>query len=265
MPRFKLIAMDLDDTLLNDSLEVSARNRRALQIAMNAGARVTIATGRMFRSALPIAESIGIEGPIITYQGAFMKDLCTGEILYEKPVPLKFAREILAEGYKAGVHINLYLNDKLYVDSPTPEGLAYAKLAGVELNTVGNLLEFLEGEPTKLLFIAKPEFVDRIQQKMRRIFGENIYITKSKPNYLEFMHPQATKGGALKFLADKWGIQPEEVLAFGDSFNDLDMIKFAGLGVAMGNAPEEIKKRADYVSASNNHDGVAEVIERFFK
>ncbi|MHB9095722.1 MAG: Cof-type HAD-IIB family hydrolase [Eubacteriales bacterium] len=263
MSQFKLIATDLDDTLLNDALEVSPRNKRALRKAAEAGAVVTIATGRMFRSALPIALSLGVRIPIITYQGALITDIVSGDILWHKPLPLELARKVLAEGYRAGIHMNVYINDNLYVDSITPEGTGYAKRVEVDMIPIGDLLDFVKVDPTKVIYIAEPSLLDELRGKIHAEMGDSLYITKSKPNYLEFLHPLATKKHAVQALAGNYGIRREEIMVFGDSYNDLDMIEFAGKGVAMGNAPEDIKKKADYVTLTNNEDGVAEAVEKF--
>ncbi len=263
MSRYRLIAIDLDDTLLDNELRVSPRTRQALHRTVERGSIVTIATGRMYRSALPLALDLEIEAPIITYQGALVKNARSGEVLLDRPVPLALAAQVLAEGYKTGIHINLYLHDNLYVDKITPEGAGYAGLAGVELYPVGNLLEFMRSEPAKIVFIAEPARLDRLNEELPARFGDSLYITKSKPNYLEFMHPRATKGQALQALAGRYGVCREEVMAFGDSYNDLDMIEFAGMGVAMGNSPEEVKEKADYVTGTNQNEGVAEVLEKF--
>jgi Cof subfamily protein (haloacid dehalogenase superfamily) len=263
LSRFKLIAIDLDDTLLDDNLQVSGRTREALKKAADKGVIVTIATGRMYCSALNFARDVGIDVPIITYQGALIKNMISGEVLVNRPVPLELAVKVLAAGYKAGVHMNVYLNDKLYVDSITPEGQAYAKLAGVEMNPVGNLIEFLQEDSTKVLYIGEPHKLDLLQKELQTQLGDRLYITKSKPNFLEFMHYQATKKHALQTLTEKYGVKREEVMAFGDSYNDLEMIEYAGMGIAMDNSHEEIKKKADYIADTNNNDGVAKVIEEF--
>lgn len=263
MPKYKLIAADLDDTLLNDHLEISERNRRAFQLAQDMGVTVTIATGRMFRSALPIGLELGIKGPLVTYQGAFVKNIVTGEVMVHRPVPIDLARQVLTAGYENGVHINIYINDTLYMDKITEEGRHYVEQAKVEMNPVGNLLDFLQDEPTKILFIGEPAFLDKLSHQMKEQFGDSLYITKSKPYYLEFMHPKATKMHGIGRLAELLGIRPEEIITFGDSYNDIEMIEYAGLGVAVSNAPQEIKEKADLVTDTNNNDGVAKVIEEF--
>ena len=260
---YKLIAIDLDDTLLDDNLEISPRNRQALSSVVKRGVMVTVATGRMFRSALPYALELGIEVPIITYQGAFVKNARSGEVVVNRPVPLELARQVLEEGYRAGIPMNVYINDALYVDSITAETEGYAKMAGVDMAAVGNLIDFLQEEPTKILYMADPSRLDRLKGPKQDRFGEYLYITKSKPNYLEFLHPKATKKHALEELAARFGVVQAETMAFGDSYNDLEMIEYAGLGVAMGNAPDDIKKKAGYVTVTNNEDGVAAVIEKF--
>jgi len=263
LSKFRLIAVDIDDTLLNDRIEVSTANREALQNAMDVGVAVTIATGRMFRSALPVAEKLGIRTPIITYQGALIRDTVTKEILCERPVPLQLAQMVLEEGYRADIHMNVYVGDSLFVDRITPEGKGYAKLAEVDINPVGNLSDFLKQAPVKILFIADPGVLDRLNRELQDKFGASLYITKSKPNYLEFMHPESTKKSGLEALAQRYGIKQEEIMAIGDSYNDIDMLEYAGMGVAMGNAPDEIKEKADYVTADNNEDGVAKAVEKF--
>jgi len=262
VPGFRLIAVDLDDTLLDDNLQVSPRTRQALQGAAALGCVVTIATGRMYRSARSYAVDLGIEVPIITYQGALVKNARSGEVLVD------MAGVILNEGYRRGVHMNLYFNDCLYVDRITKEGTDYANLAGVAQHPVGNLVEYIDSvrnSPTKILYIADPGFLDELKSDLVKKLGSSMYITKSKPNYLEFMHPQATKREALQTLADRLEISGDEIMALGDSYNDLDMLEFAALGIAMGNAPDEVKDRADYVTDTNNRDGVAKAIEKFLQ
>ncbi|MBU7006273.1 Cof-type HAD-IIB family hydrolase [Phosphitispora fastidiosa] len=268
MGRFRLIATDLDDTLLDDNLQISSRTRRVLNIAAEKGSVVTIATGRMYRSACPVALDLGIEVPIITYQGALVKNACSGEVLAETPLPLSLAGEVLAEGYRASVHMNLYFDDCLYVDSLTAAGTGYALLAGVKQHPVGSLVQYLGAarvDPTKILYIAEPELLDSLKGDLEAKFGDSLYITKSKPNYLEFMHPLATKKHALENLARSFDISREEIIVFGDSYNDLDMIEWAGMGVAMRNAPAEVRGKADYVTDTNNRDGVAKALERFLE
>ncbi|MBE0466620.1 MAG: HAD-IIB family hydrolase, partial [Candidatus Desulforudis sp.] len=157
------------------------------------------------------------------------------------------------------------LNDQLCMEKLTPEGKRYAALSRVEARVVGDLLSFMgERSPTKVLTIASEAEILAQMRDMQTFFpAEQVHITRSKPYFLEFSHPLATKGRALEHLAGHYGIPREAVMAVGDGYNDLDMIEYAGLGVMMANAREEVKRYADYVTGSNDADGVAEAVERF--
>jgi len=259
--KYKLIAIDMDDTLLDSKVQISPRVREAIQKAREQGVLITLATGRMFRSALPFALDLGLDLPLITYQGALVKNSLSGEVLYHRPVPADLARELVRVAREWGIHINIYLDDRLYMENLSEEGRAYSRLARIEPDIVPDLMVLLEQEPTKVLVIAPEETLDRLAAELKPRFAGRLHITKSKPYYLEFIHPLATKGFALEHLANYYGVSREQVMAIGDSYNDLDMIEFAGLGVVMGNAREEIKAVADYITLDNDADGVANVLE----
>jgi Cof subfamily protein (haloacid dehalogenase superfamily) len=262
-PKYRLVAIDLDDTLLNKDLKISPRTKANIIAARQLGTQITLATGRMFRSALPYAEQLGLDIPLITYQGALVKNSSSGEVLYHRPVPPELVRPVAERVRSYGYHLQMYFEDHLCMEKLTPEGQDYVDLAGVEVTLVSDLLCACP-EPTKILISNYDEGrLDRLAEVLQAEFGQKLYITKSKPYYLELLHPEATKGKALKVLADHFGIPQEAVIAIGDSFNDVDMIRFAGVGVVMGNAREEIKAEADYVTRSNEDDGVAEVLEKF--
>lgn len=263
---YKLVALDLDDTLLGKDLKVAKATREVLSEVMNRGVHVTLATGRMFRSSLPFARELHINGPLITYQGALVKHSGSGEVLYHRPVPLELALDVIRRVKKYGYHINIYVDDFLYVARDTEEGRRYAALSRIPLEVVGDLERFLTAkkqDPTKVLVVSQEHLLDELAAELKPVYGESLHITKSKPHFLEFSHPSATKGHALKAVAGYFGVSREEVMAVGDSYNDLEMIAWAGLGVVMGNAREEIKARADYVTLSNEEDGVGHVLRKF--
>ncbi|MEG6523037.1 Cof-type HAD-IIB family hydrolase [Desulfotomaculum sp. 1211_IL3151] len=263
MSNYKLIAIDLDDTLLNTNLTISPRNKEYIQRAKDAGIHITLATGRMYCSALPYAKELGLNLPLITYQGALVKEIQTDEILIHRPVPLDPAREVIQRCRQLGYHINVYVNDTLYVEKMSPEAAAYQKISGIPAHPVGDLLEFLKEAPTKVLLVGSSEKLDELEQEMTKQYSTSLHICKSKPHFLEFSHPQATKGHALDTLAKDWGLTPDQIIAIGDAPNDLEMLQYAGLGVAMSNGDPTVQALADYITSSNDHDGVAEVIEKF--
>jgi len=261
--KYRLIATDLDDTLLNNEEAVTPRTREVIRQAQMMGVQVTLATGRMYRSARPYALDLGIDLPLITYQGALVKTSGSGEVLSHHTVPLELAREVIDDGVRCGLTVNLYVDDQLYVSQLTEEARRYARKVRVAAEVVGDLRHFLQAEPTKLLFIGGEEELDLLWRQEEEKFGQQLFITKSKPHFLEFTHPQATKGWGLAIVAQRLGIRREEIIAFGDSFNDLDLLRGAGFGVAMGNARPELKAAADYVTDTNEADGVAAAIEKF--
>jgi Cof subfamily protein (haloacid dehalogenase superfamily) len=257
---YKLIAIDLDDTLLRNDLTISDRTKRAIEAAMAKGTLVTFATGRMYRSALPYALDLGLDLPLITYQGALVK-YADGRMVYHRPIELPIAQEVIEMGKQCGIHVNVYLDDELYMEKETQWGKDYATRVRVPINIL-DLPAGLKQDPTKILFLSEPEVLDGISQKLAEMFSEAINLTKSQATFLEISHPKATKGNALKELAASLKINREEVIAIGDNLNDLDMIRYAGCGVAIGNAVQALKEAADLVTNSNDDDGVAEVIEK---
>ncbi len=279
----------MDDTLLAPDLTIPPRSRRALQKAADKGVLVTLATGRMFRSVLPYARQLGIATPLIAYNGALIEHPQTGGILLHELIPFEHARRVAAACRENDLHLNVYINDVLYIERLRPEAEYYRKISGVEPEVVGDLVEFLPNvekagsstadsgngagaseqapggglSPTKLLVVVAPEASEKWLSFFRGQFPGILHVTGSKPEFVEMMMAGVSKGRALAFLARHLGIEPAEVMAIGDGHNDLEMLQFAGVSVAMGNAPDSLKEQASYVTRPNTEEGVAEAIERF--
>lgn len=262
MSDIKLVAIDLDDTLLKNDLTISPRAKNAIAKAVESGVAVTFATGRMYASALPFARDLKLDMPLITYQGALVKYV-DGREVYHKPLQMELAKRVVDFLMPYKYHVNLYVHDELRMERESPEGRRYAKISKVPLHFYDNLYEALSDEPTKILIIAKEQELDELAAALQQKFGSEVNITKSKPYFLEVANKLATKGLALAELAHSLNLEASQVMAIGDSWNDLDMLEYAGLAVAMGNAAPEVKKAADYITLSNDDDGVAEAIERF--
>jgi len=264
-PDIKLVAIDLDDTMLCPDCHISERNRRALKRAQEQGITVTIATGRMFVSAQPFALELGISVPLITYQGAMIV-MADGRVISHHPMDHKLSLQLLRFLRPFGQHINLYMGDDLYIEKDSPEARRYQAYTRTYLNVVPDLEEFLAGAAmgaTKFSLIAKPEEVQQVIAAVREEFGDAVQLTPSKPHFLEFGRPDLGKGVALKEMAQRLGIGREQVMAIGDSPNDLDMIEYAGWGIAMANADDCVKEKARWITASNEEDGVALALETF--
>ncbi|NLB72935.1 MAG: HAD family phosphatase [Firmicutes bacterium] len=261
--RIRLVAIDIDYTLIGSDLKISDATKRAIGAAIDAGSIITLATGRMYRAAVPFAEELGIDAPLITYDGALVKTARTQEVYWHKPIPLEDAGVILAHLESLGFHINVYVDDELYVASLNEQARHYMAHVNVVANPVENLLEFLNRPPTKLLMMAEPETVDKLLPELERKFGDRSHVARSLPSYIEFTGKGVTKGSALAGLSEHLGIPKDGVMAIGDSENDISMLSYAGIGVAVNNARDSVKEAADYVADGISGDGVAEAIYRF--
>lgn len=259
----KLVALDLDDTLLDKSLAVSPRTREAIAQAIMQGVTVTVATGRMYSSAVIYAKQLGLDVPLITYNGGLIRRVQSGETLYHMPVDEQVARDVLALFHEKGWYIQSYVDDILYVAEHNETSRYYERMTGIKAVALGEEFYTMAGAPTKMLALTGEAQLGEIEKQVRSAFGDRLYIARSKPTYLEMTHPQVNKGHALAFLAEKLGITREQVMAVGDSQNDLDMIEYAGWGVAMGNAAANVKAAAQAVTGHHDAEGVAEAIEQY--
>lgn len=215
----------------------------------------------MFRSVRPYLVEAGIDDPVICYQGAVVADPRTGEFLRHEPIPLELARETIAVLGEEGFHVNCYVDDELYVDEVTPEAERYAGFQNLPLHEVGDLTAWLSAPPTKLVAIGDPDLLDGLEVRMKARFDGRLYISKSLPFFLEFASPEVTKGSGLGFLAEHLGFTRERTVAFGDGENDVELLEWAGFGVAVANAHPRVLAVADWVCPSAAEEGVAQVVE----
>jgi Cof subfamily protein (haloacid dehalogenase superfamily) len=264
----KLVALDLDGTLFNDTLVISPRVRAAIRRARDKGIVVTIATGRMFGPTRAIAHDLGIEEPLICYQGAMVRHSATGQMLYHKTVPLDLAHAIIEETSQLGLHLNLYLNDEVFVSESSPEAQFYSRInMEIAINEVGPLGPWLDtqggAEPTKLVIVTDATETDRTLALFTERYGEVLQVTKSHARFTEFTNAECSKGRTLAFVARYCGVERDEVMAIGDGHNDLDMITWAGHGVAMPSSPAAVIEAARTVAATLAYDGAARAIERY--
>ncbi|WP_318617202.1 Cof-type HAD-IIB family hydrolase [Sporosarcina sp. YIM B06819] len=260
---YKLIAIDLDGTLLTDELTITPRTIQAIQKAVELGTVVTIATGRMYPSAKQFAQQLGIQVPVITYQGAIIKNIADDEVLYERLIPADIAQQLVNIAKERNLHLQVYQDDILYGAVENDKLIAYAEKSKVPYQIEPDFSKLTNQGFTKVIFIEEPEILDTLQDEICTLFGERAHVAKSFVNYLEVTHPEANKGSALLHLASKLGIDRTETIGIGDNHNDVELIEAAGLGIAMGNGVQALKEIADYTSLSNNEDGVGHAIEKF--
>jgi Cof subfamily protein (haloacid dehalogenase superfamily) len=224
---------------------------------------VFVVTGRMFVSTRPFLEQAGLDDPVVCYQGAVVADPVSGEWLRHVPIPRADALVAIDAVIEAGFHINCYVDDKLYVARETPEARAYADFNHIPVHEVGDLREWLSTDPTKLVAVGDPDALDALEDVLKPRFAGRLFVSKSLPHFLEFAHPDVSKGSGLSFLADRLGFTAAETVAGGDGENDRELLDWAGYGVAVANAHEDILARADLVVPSVHEEGVAQLLEAY--
>lgn len=258
----KLIACDLDGTLLDEDNRISERTKAAVKAAQAQGVRFCIATGRMFRSARQFADLLELETPIISYNGALIKDTVTENILRSAPLDISVAEQVLFYCRENDWYVQKYVNDNLYVKALTGYAERYSKRVNVPVIAEGDDFCKLLQAPDKLMLVVDPDEQPKILAKLKQVFAKDVFITTSNNRFIEIIRPNVNKGSALAYLSDYFNIDKAEVMALGDSFNDMEMIEFAGLGIAVENAAQELKEVCDFVTSSNLEDGVAFAIEK---
>ncbi|MBV9646401.1 MAG: HAD family hydrolase [Candidatus Eremiobacteraeota bacterium] len=259
-----LLALDLDGTLIDHRLVIRQPVRAAVRKAMAEGVGVTLATGRMFVASLPYVRALEVQLPIVCYQGAAVYDVLTERAIRETPLARDVALRVVERAKRDGYHAQLYHDDRFYVEEDNLYAELYAKLAGVRPIVVPSLAEeFANRDSTKCNIVTEPERVARYIETVAAVCGDEAYVTRSNPEFIEVMDPRVDKGEALRFIAGRIGVPMGEVLAIGDSFNDIPLLRAAGFGIAMGSSPPQLQEVADAVVGDYAHDGVAEAIERY--
>ena len=249
--------------MIGEDAVLRPRTREAIAATRAIGIHVVLVTGRMFQSVRPYALEAGLDDPVVCYQGAVVAEPVSGRWLRHVPIPLELARETIAALDDEGFGLNCYVHDELYVAEVTPEARRYADFQHLQLHPVGDLLQWLDEPPTKLVVIDDPGVLDGLKQRMLARFDGRLYISKSLPYFLEFASPDVTKAAGLDFLAEHVGFTRERTVAFGDGENDIELVEWAGYGVAVANAHARVKEAADFVCPSVDDEGVAQVLEAF--
>jgi Cof subfamily protein (haloacid dehalogenase superfamily) len=260
----RLLAIDLDGTLVNHQLEMNPRDVAAVKAASAAGVAVVLATGRMFKSSLRFAEPLGLRGPIINYQGAIVRDIASGEIWHRCELTVPMQLRVLALAEPRDWHANVYVDEVVYTARARPEADLYARVGMVPYEVVGPLSKWVHQDATKMVLVSlNPDDVPGRMAELAAWMGEVARVTRSLDWFVEVVNPQVSKARALAIVGERLGIGQSEVCAIGDNLNDVDMVSWAGFGVAMGNGPAGLKSIAKFVTGRIEDAGVAQVIERF--
>lgn len=273
---FRLVALDLDGTLLDDRGRISAADADALRQFAASGGLVVLASGRMTANIRPFYDALGIDGPTIGYNGALARDsLAAGSgVIVETPLPARCADQLMAYTRREHFHLNYYLDEKLYArDDPDLRRFAdlYSHQTGAVFHFLPDFEAFRGREPTKLILVTdptvpgqpNPRHRDELYDVWRARWGGDVTVMRTNPEYLEFYHRDAGKGHALSALARHCDIPQSLTLAFGDNFNDVSMLQWAGCGVAVANSNHDARAAADWISPlSNNESAVADALAR---
>jgi len=243
-----LVASDLDGTLLPPSLEFTPLTASGIDALRAAGVPFVISTGRMFKSARHMVARLGlISGPIVCYQGALVADLGTGEWQRHLPIAPESAAEVVVAMRELRRHVNVYIDDELYVEDDDKWARQYAEYAEVGMNVVPDLLAVVGRPPTKIVISSEPSDVARLLPELQERWDDHLYVTRSLPHFIEISDPKASKSSALAYLCDRLGLASERTVACGDGWNDVDMMRWAGLGVAVAEAADDVRASADLV------------------
>lgn len=275
--KIKLICIDMDGTLLDSNHVVSERNKKALRKAKDLGVTIAISTGRLFCSAIYYSELIGIDTAVLSSNGAYIKMNYKDDTIIETPLSKEIVLEIYNIVKKYGLSANYNSWDTLIRENKIPETHAYSIMNKdlpeekkvkflIDEEDLPTTLKNFKGNILKSIVIEERENKDNLwaaKKEIKETFGDKLHVVSSGDNNFEVISGTISKGIAVKYLAESLNIEPSEVMCIGDSENDLSMIEYAGIGVAMGNGLDIVKEKADYVTDTNNNSGVAKAIEHF--
>ncbi len=260
-----MLVLDIDGTIFKKDYTATKRVQDTLKNLVRDGIKVVLCTGRMYAATKSIAKELSLNTPVICYQGGLIKDFLNGDkTLWEKPMDEELARDVISVLKARNIFFNLYINDELIVEHDDRLVREYVADRNIKYRVAGNCETLdLKGINKILAIDDDVDLIKNLQKEMSERYKDKLYVIRSTTRFCEFSDPGATKGNALRFLANMWGIKKEEIMACGDQDNDIEMLLAAGTKVAMGNATEDLKKVADYITDSVDNDGVAKAVAKF--
>lgn len=278
---YKLIALDVDGTILTSRHTIAAETKAAVQQAMARGVRVTLATGRGFPSAVAVARELGLHGtPLVTHDGGYVADPATGEVIHVERIPASAAAEAALLLRGLGLNVNL-LHEQMRISNQRIPNFRWSLLLPRGWKGVRNVVGELRSYPTihapdlgaylnanpvappKLYVTGTPDGIRAGRALIAEHLGEILRTAQAGPAAMEVMPCQVSKAAGLRALGAALGIRSEEIMGIGDGHNDVEMLSQTGLGVAMGNAPEDVRRLAKFITRTNDEHGVAYAIDRF--
>jgi Cof subfamily protein (haloacid dehalogenase superfamily) len=259
---YRLLAIDLDGTLLSPQKRITQRTYDALRQAVDYGMKLVIATGQTLNVLRAVCGDLPLNTPQILYNGALIADIATGTIVREQLVPPEQILPTLTLLRTMGLYRAYHTHEQVYVDQDTPNARRWYRPPVPQVVEVADVARIYPQPCIKLVGVGDESTLRVKRRELEHLLADQLYVTQASRDLLEFLHPAVSKGNALKFLAQSLDIAPEEIVAFGDNHNDIGMLQFAGLGIAMGNAHDEVKSAAKYVTLRNSEEGVAVALEK---
>jgi Cof subfamily protein (haloacid dehalogenase superfamily) len=266
---YKAVFTDMDGTLLRQDHTVSHTTKQAIQKLIAKGILIIPISARPLHGMLPITNNIFPEDiPVVSLNGSYIYH--KGKIIYQANMPLPPAAVIHNLSEKFRVSVMYYSQMDWYAVAETAAVKKEQKITPVPITIQSfdktiKTWEQKQTGPNKILIAGDAAVILEVEKEMQNTFNNSLNIYKSQPKYVEAMHPDASKTNAMRFIMDMYGINQNETIAIGDNYNDVGMIEFAGMGVAMGNAPADIQSSAGFITDTNNNDGVAKALSHFFK
>jgi len=262
---YKMLVLDLDDTLLKDDYSISSRNKDLLFEAQNLGIKVVLASGRPTPAMLQFASELKLahyDSYMISFNGAVVTSMKNNEILFERNLTKEEVHSLHDFSIENKVHIITY-SDKGVISETDSEYIdVELKLTGIPHHKVPCFKTEITGAVVKCILLEHPDYLKHVETKLKAE-RTDLSVARSKPFFLEVMPQDIDKAASIDFLAKKLGIEQSEIIAVGNAGNDLTMVQYAGLGIWVDNVSDDLRHQADFIVASNENDGVAEVVERF--
>lgn len=265
--KYKMIALDLDGTLTNSKKIITPETKRALFTYQKQGGRVILASGRPTPGIVPLAKELELEkynGFILAFNGSRIQNCATGEVLFNQTLKIDEMAEIHRLTEKYHMNVLTYEGDVIYTENELdPYALLEQRITKMQMVQVLDISKAVKTPANKCLMTGEPEILIEVEKKVKEAMGDRIEVYRSQDFFLELVPQHVDKAASLDRLLETLKIKKEELIACGDGLNDLSMIQYAGLGVAMQNAHQDIQNVADYITLSNDEDGIAHVLEKF--
>jgi Cof subfamily protein (haloacid dehalogenase superfamily) len=260
--KYKMLVIDMDDTLLNDDHEVSIENKEMLLKAQEKGVFVILASGRPTPAMTAYAKELQMDSYMISYNGAVITDLKEDKVVFEQTLTQEQIHELYEYSLKSKTHIITYLDGKVVSETNSEYIDVELSITGLEHNKVLDFKAAVQSSAVKCILLEEPSYLKEVEKDLKKAMP-HLSVSMSKPFFLEVAQNGIDKGASIKLLAEKLNILQSEIIAVGNAGNDLTMIEYAGLGVWVDNVTPELRNKADVIVASNNNHGVAEVVRRF--